>query len=168
MPIAQSLLPEFDQETAKTRQLIALGPEGKSAWKPHPKSFSLGDLGLHLANLLSWCRTTIETSELDLAPPGGPGFTPARFSSLADTLRTFDANLKAARAALAKATDAELTAPWTLKKGGDVLFTLPKIACLRAFVLNHMIHHRGQLDVYLRLLDVPLPQVYGPTADVPM
>jgi uncharacterized damage-inducible protein DinB len=111
---------------------------------------------------------TIAMPELDVAPADGPAFPPPVFTSIPDMLATFDANVASAREALAGATDAQLMEPWTLKKTGVTIFTLPKAACLRSFVLNHMIHHRGQLDVYLRLCDVPLPQVYGPTADAPM
>jgi uncharacterized damage-inducible protein DinB len=111
---------------------------------------------------------TLRRDELDLAPPGGPEFTPPRFESPAATLSTFDANVRQGREALAAASDRDLLAPWTLKKGGETLFTLPRVACLRSFVISHGIHHRGQLTVYLRLCDVPLPPVYGPTADEPM
>jgi uncharacterized damage-inducible protein DinB len=168
MSIAQSLLPELEHEAATTRTLLALCPADRTSWKPHPKSFSLGDLGTHLANLPRWCSMTIAMPELDVAPADGPAFPPPVFTSIPDMLATFDANVASAREALAGATDAQLMEPWTLKKTGVTIFTLPKAACLRSFVLNHMIHHRGQLDVYLRLCDVPLPQVYGPTADAPM
>lgn len=166
MAIRDGLLPELDQELATTRTLLALVPEAKTSFRPHPKSWTLGELALHLANLLTWLPSTLRATELDLDPPAGPRFVPPKFESAAATLRTFDANAKAARAALAAASDAELAVPWTLKKRGQAMFTLPRLACLRSFVLNHLIHHRGQLTVYLRLVDVPLPPVYGPTADL--
>jgi len=167
MTLATSLLPELDNESATTRKLLETIPAAKAGWRPHPKSWSLGDLSVHIANLPSWMSITLAQTELDLAPPGGPVFTPPKFESPAATVRFFDANVAKARAALAAASDAELLVPWTLKNGGVAQFTLPRLAVLRSFVLNHLIHHRGQLTVYLRLCDVPLPSVYGPTADMP-
>ena len=168
MTLAQSLLPEFDQEMSSTRQLLELVGETDPAWKPHPKSWSLGDLSLHIANLVSWGETTMQTTELDLNPPGGPAWTPPVYESPAATLQVFDRNVTQAREAIAKASDADMGVGWSLKNAGQTLFTMPRIATLRAFVMNHLIHHRGQLTVYLRLKDVPLPSVYGPTADAPM
>ena len=164
--IRQGLLPEFEQEWANTRKLIAAAPEAKGAWKPHAKSMSLGDLAMHLASILTWVPATLKATELDLAPPRQPEKMPPKFVSMADTLQTFDENLAVARACLAGASDADWMVPWTLKKSDVPLFTLPRVACVRSFVMNHMIHHRGQLSVYLRLCDVPLPSMYGPTADV--
>lgn len=164
--IRDALLPELDQELASTRQLLALVPEVKTGYRPHAKSWTLGELSLHLANLLSWLPGTLTQTELDLAPPGGPAWKPPTFESAAANLALFDRNAKAARAALAEASDADLAVPWTLKKAGQALFTMPRAACVRSFVMNHLIHHRGQLTVYLRMCDVPLPSVYGPTADV--
>lgn len=164
-PMSASILSEFESEWANTRKLIALAPEAKAAWKPHAKSMSLGDLVTHLANIPTWVERTLRATELDLAPPGGPSWTPPKFDSIAATLERLDKSLAQARACIASTSDADFAVPWTLKKGGQALFTLPRGACLRSFVLNHMIHHRGQLTVYLRLCDVPLPQVYGPTAD---
>ena len=166
MALRDPLLPELDQELATTRKLLAAVPESKTSFRPHPRSWTLGELSLHLANLLTWLPATLEKTELDLDPPGGPKFVPPRFESAAATLRTFDANARTAKAALAEATDAQLGVPWTLKKNGQAMFTLPRAACVRSFVMNHLIHHRGQLTVYLRLVDVPLPPVYGPTADL--
>jgi uncharacterized damage-inducible protein DinB len=165
MALRDGLLTELEQELATTSTLLALVPASKTSFRPHPKSWTLGELGLHVANLLTWLPTTLQTTELDLDPPGGPGFVPPKFESAAATLAYFDRTARAAREALARATDAELGVPWTLKKHGQPLFTLPRLACLRSFVMNHLIHHRGQLTVYLRLVDVPLPPVYGPTAD---
>ena len=161
-----ALLPELDQELDTTRRILAVVPESKTSFRPHPKSWTLGELALHVVNLLTWLPMTLETTELDLSPPGGPAFKPPTFESAARVRALFEENARAARAALAAAADAQLQVPWTLKRGGQALFTLPRGACLRSFVLNHLIHHRGQLTVYLRLVDVPLPPVYGPTADV--
>ena len=167
MSIAESLLPEFDRETGLTRQLLGRVPNDKASWKPHPKSFSLGDLSLHIANLLTWAVSTMKQTEFDINPPGGPGFTPLKFESVGTTLKTLDENVRTTRAVIAGATDGEMMVMWTFKNGGKTVFSMPRIAVLRSFVMNHMIHHRGQLTVYLRELDVPLPQMYGPTADSP-
>jgi uncharacterized damage-inducible protein DinB len=168
MSIAESLLPEFDRETGLTRQLLERVPNEKASWKPHPKSFSLGDLSLHIANLLTWAVSTMKQTEFDINPPGGPGFVPLKFESVGSTLKALDENVRTTRAVIAGATDGELMVMWTFKNGGKTVFSMPRIAVLRSFVMNHMIHHRGQLTVYLRELDVPLPQMYGPTADSPM
>jgi uncharacterized damage-inducible protein DinB len=168
MSIAESLLPEFDREMGLTRQLLERVPEGKASWKPHPKSFSLGDLSLHLANLPSWAAVTMKQTEFDANPPGGSGFTPPKFESTAAMVKTLDDNVKTTRGVIAGASDGEMMVMWTFKNAGKTVFSMPRVAVLRSFVMNHMIHHRGQLTVYLRQLDVPLPQIYGPTADSPM
>lgn len=168
MSIAQAVLPEFDNEMATTRRLIERAPVDRGDWKPHPKSYSLGELITHLANLPRWAVMTIEETELDLNPPGGPPWTPPQYEGVARTLETFDANVAAARAALEKASDEDYMVTWALKNAGETIMALPRVVCIRSFVLNHVIHHRGQLSVYLRLNDVPLPQIYGPTADEPM
>ena len=165
MTIAQSLLPEFDQEVASTRRVLERVPAEHAAWRPHERSWSLGDLSLHVANLLSWLKVTLETTELDVAPSDGPAFTPPVYASPAATVAHLERHAAEGRAALAAASDADLMVPWSLKAAGHTKFTMPRAACVRFFVLNHLIHHRGQLTVYLRQLDVPLPSVYGPTAD---
>jgi uncharacterized damage-inducible protein DinB len=167
MSIAQTLLPEFDQEMKTTRAMLAVVPDAKAAWKPHAKSWSLGDLAMHVANLVSWTAITLKQTELDLNPPGGAGWKPRAFTTVEALVADFDANVKAAREAIAAARDEDLAVVWTLKSAGAKVFAMPRAACLRFFVMNHVIHHRGQLSVYLRLCDVPLPRVYGPTADVP-
>jgi uncharacterized damage-inducible protein DinB len=164
--IRDALLPELEQELATTRTVLAAVPESHTGFRPHPKSWTLGELALHVANVLTWLPATLESTELDLQTPGGAPLPSPVFRSAAATLETFEANASAARAALARATDAEMAVPWTLKKAGRALFTLPRAACVRSFVMNHLIHHRGQLTVYLRICDVPVPPVYGPTADV--
>lgn len=168
MSIAHSLLPEFDNETATTRKLLALIPEKEAAWKPHPKSFTLGDLGVHLAGLITWTKTTLRDSEFDMNPANAEGFKPGAFTSTAAVLEMFDANVAAARTLIAETPDPAFMETWTLKKAGQTMFAAPRIGVLRSFVLNHLVHHRGQLTVYLRLRDVPLPSVYGPTADEAM
>ncbi|MGH7701736.1 MAG: DinB family protein [Gemmatimonadales bacterium] len=168
MSIAESLLPEFDQEMAATRRLLERTPETQAAWKPHAKSTPLGQLAVHIAMLPGWTIMTLQQTELDLNPPGGPGFTMPAFQSTAALLALFDEGVKGARAAIAATSDRDFMVFWTLKNSGATVLTLPRVAVVRSFVLNHLIHHRGQYDVYLRLRDVPLPQLYGPTADEPM
>ena len=163
MTIAESLLPEFDREMGLTRRLLERVPEGQFAWKPHEKSMTLGRLAEHLAELPQWATMTIKEGGIDMATR-----RPADYHSPdtpAGVLQMFDTNVRDARAALTGRTDAELAAPWTLRHQGKELFTMPKVAVLRGFVMNHLIHHRGQLSVYLRLQNVPLPSIYGPSAD---
>lgn len=165
MPIAQTLLPEFDHEMSTTRSLLERVPEERADWKPHPKSMALGALAAHVANLASMGERTISLTEIDLNPPGGSGYTPPRFTSTAELLATFDENVRRTREAISGASDEELGVTWSLKNGGHTVFAAPRAAVLRTFLMNHVIHHRGQLSVYLRLNDVPLPSIYGPTAD---
>ena len=163
MPISDALLPEFDHEMATTRRLLDRVPEARFAWKPHDKSMSLGQLSAHIANIPYWCSATLDVTVLDLDTLGDP--VPRLPSSREGLLAEFDKQVTGARARLARATDPEFLAPWTLKKGAQEFFTMPRISAIRSFVMNHSIHHRGQLSVYLRLNDVPLPSIYGPTAD---
>jgi uncharacterized damage-inducible protein DinB len=152
-------LKEFDQEMASTRRLLERVPTEKGRWKPHEKSFALG----HLAQLVSWIpgwiTTSLRDTFIDLAAAGGYSFEPTEA-----LVREFDRNAREAREALASVVGSALDVPWSLKHGERVLFTAPREEVVRQH-LNHLIHHRGQLTVYLRLVDVPLPQVYGPTAD---
>ena len=161
MRIAETLLPEVDQEAKTTRRVLERVPQEHADWKPHPKSSSLSALAMHVANLPLWMSLSLTGTEFDLA-----ALQPAReFAGTAALLEEFDRKMADARAALASASDEELGVLWTLRKGDYKVFTMPRTNVLRFFVMNHLIHHRGQLTVYLRLLDVPLPSVYGPTAD---
>ena len=163
MPLVDALLPEFDHEMATTRKVLERVPEDKFQWKPHVKSFSLGELATHVANLPTWGTETLTKSEIELT-----GTQPASaLPSKKELIAAFDKNVAETRAALTGKTDAELLAIWSLKRGGKTIFSMPKTAVLRSFVLSHLIHHRGQLCLYLRLLDVPVPSVYGPSADEP-
>ena len=164
MPLVDALLPEFDREMSTTRKLLERVPDDRFDWKPHAKSFSLGELAGHVANLPVWGEDALTKSELDI----GNGQRPAAPESKAVMLGHFDRNVAAVRSALDGKTDAELMAMWTLKRHGRTLFAMPKSTVLRSFVLSHVIHHRGQLSVYLRLLDVPVPPIYGPSADEPV
>jgi DinB family len=162
MALSEALLSEFDQEMANTRRSLERVPGDKFDWKPHPKSMTLGSLATFLAILPSWGTTTIAQDSLDLLGPAPPA--PAA-SSAKDLLELFDKNAADARRTIAGASDQHLMKPWTLLKGGKSLLSQPRIAVLRSFVMNHMIHHRGQLSVYLRMNDVPVPAIYGPSAD---
>jgi uncharacterized damage-inducible protein DinB len=161
MALVDHLLPEFDHEMATTRTLLERVPEDRLSWKPHSKSFSLGQLAQHVANIPFWGQITLEQSELDLAvnPPM------AALDSRAAILKLFEDRVAGTRKALLGKTDAELMAPWSLKQGDHTVFTMPKATVWRSFVMNHIVHHRGQLSVYLRQQDVPLPSFYGPSAD---
>jgi uncharacterized damage-inducible protein DinB len=165
MSIAQTLLPEFDYEMANTRRLLEIVPAADAAWKPHPKSSSLGDLAAHIATLPLWGKLVLEQPELDLGSPANASIARIPFTTVAALLDRFDRHVGEARAALAAMPDADMGVTWALKNRGTTVLSLPRAAVVRGFVLSHMIHHRGQLSVYLRLRDVPLPPLYGPTAD---
>jgi uncharacterized damage-inducible protein DinB len=161
MPIVDMLLPEFDHEMATTRKVLERVPEEQMAWTPHVKSFTLGQLAQHVATIPMWGTMTLSASELDLAGP----FDNPPATSRAQLLKTFEDNAAKARSELTGKTDAELMAPWTLKRGADTIFSMPKVSVWRSFVMNHLVHHRAQLSVYLRMHNVPLPAMYGPSAD---
>jgi len=164
MPIAPSLLPEFDHEMKTTRALLSRVPDEQSGWKPHPKSMSLGELAIHMPGLVSWIPGIMSDTELDVTGPTSKKLA-IRWESASAMLAAFERVVVAGREAIASASDETLMAPWTLRAGSHVIVTMPRIAILRTLVMNHVIHHRGQLSVYLRLNDVPLPDIYGPTAD---
>ena len=165
MAIRDALLPEFDHEMATTRRLLERVPAGKNDWRPHPKSMPLGRLATHLAEVPGWGVHTMTATELDLAPPPGQEVKRAILGTTAEMVALFDKNVQDARAALAAADDSAFMVGWSLKSGPRVIFTQPRAAVIRSFVMSHLIHHRAQLGVYLRLLDIPLPSSYGPTAD---
>lgn len=163
MTVHESFLPDFDHEIASTHRLLERVPASDLAWAPHERSFSLGDLAMHLARLVGWARTILDQDFYDLKSASAAQ-PPAEFS-LTDVLSTFDRHAAAVRERLLTMADAELVAPWELRNGAEVLMSMPRITALRRFVLHHLVHHRGQLSVYLRLRNVPLPPLYGPTAD---
>jgi len=165
MPINAMLLPEFDQEMAHARKTLERVPEGKPDFRPHLKSMTLARLAGHVAEIPLWGTMTLTQASVDIAPAGQPPFQPTLMSSHQQLLEFFDANVKTARAALAAATDEALGQPWSLLAGGKTIFTLPRLAVWRGFVMSHLIHHRAQLGVYLRMNDVPVPSIYGPSAD---
>jgi uncharacterized damage-inducible protein DinB len=165
MKIIDTLLPEYDQEMAKTRTVLERCPEDKYDWKPHQKSFSMGALATHIANMPGWGADAITKDSFDVAPPGAPPYKEDPVRSRTELLERFDKNVAAARAAIAGADDNDFMKPWSLLAGGKTIFTMPRIAVLRGMIMNHTIHHRAQLGVYLRLNDVPVPAIYGPSAD---
>ena len=165
MKISEMLLPEFDQEMANTRKSLERIPEDKLDWKPHEKSMTLGRLSGHLAELAAWGTATLKQDTFDFQPPGAPPYQPLIPKSRKEVLDAFDKGAKESRAAIAESSDQHLMANWSLLSGGKTLMTMPRTAVLRGFVMNHIIHHRAQLGVYLRLNDVPVPSIYGPSAD---
>jgi len=166
LTITETLLPEFDHEMANTRKTLERVPDDKMSWKPHAKSFSFAQLSTHLAMLPTWTSETIEKDSLDLAPPGGPPPQPPPMASTQkELLEKFDENVTKARAALAGASDEHLLKTWTLLMGGKPVLSMPRVAVIRSFVMSHTVHHRAQLGVYLRLNDVAVPSIYGPSAD---
>ncbi|MGC4082597.1 MAG: DinB family protein [Vicinamibacterales bacterium] len=163
--ISQSLLPEFDMEMANTRKMLMRVPESEGAFRPHQKSMTLGRLAGHVAEMPIWASMTLSQDDFDMRPADGPRYEAYVLKSTVDAVKFFDENVRVARELLEAATDETLLRPWSLKDSGTTLMTMPKIAVLRSFVMNHLIHHRGQLGVYLRMNDVPLPAIYGPSAD---
>jgi uncharacterized damage-inducible protein DinB len=161
MTVKDTLLAEFDHEMGTTRKLLERIPDAQLEWKPHEKSMSLGGLGTHLANLPHWGGTILDDPSFDLAtaPPNL-----AAWGSRAEILAAFDSATKETRPKMQK-TDAEYMQLWALKRDGYEMFSMPRVAAFRSFVINHIVHHRGQLSVYLRLNNVPVPAIYGPTAD---
>ena len=160
--IRDMLLGEFDHEMAATRRVLGRCP-ATFACKPHPRSFSLGDLATHLARLPHWGEWILDKNAYDMVRDAAPS-APAE-TSLADVLQVFDHHNASVRAHLVAKSDAELAGPWSLQRQGVTLMTLPRMSAFKTFVVNHTIHHRGQLTVYLRLQDVPVPALYGPSAD---
>lgn len=163
MSITDSFLPEFDYEMKSTRKLLERVPSDRLDWKPHPKSKSLRELATHVAELPRW-GMRFEKDSFQVGSEAAP-----KMSSAPEFLARFDENVAGSRAALARQTEDQLEADFrVLKPNGDTFFHGPRKTLMRSALLSHLIHHRGQLTVYLRLCDVPLPSIYGPTADEPM
>jgi uncharacterized damage-inducible protein DinB len=162
MKISDALLQEFDQEMANTRKTLERIPEDKLDWKPHEKSMTLGRLAGHVEELVGWANTTITTESLNVTMDK---YQPIIATSQKQILELFDKSVKESRAAIAGASDEHLMQPWTLAFNGQTVFTMPRAAVLRVSCFNHLIHHRAQLGVYLRLNNVPVPALYGPSAD---
>jgi uncharacterized damage-inducible protein DinB len=165
MPLNQSMLGEFDQEMANTRKTLERVPEDKWDWAPHPKSMKMGDLAQHVAQIPGWVVETFTRDALDIAPSGEYEKNEP-LHSRQELMALFEKHVEAGRRFLSEACDdTQMMKPWSLQANGQTLFTLPKLGVLRSFVMNHMIHHRAQLGVYLRLNHVPVPAMYGPSAD---
>jgi uncharacterized damage-inducible protein DinB len=168
MAIRDAFLPEFSHEMATARKTLERVPEGKAEWAPHPRSMKMGRLAGHIAELPGLITTALSQGALDFRQPGAPPRVPYVMTTREGLLQMFDKNVAAASAAIAGVSDEALMKTFTLSAGGKVIFALPRLAVLRGFVLNHVIHHRGQLSVYLRLNDVAVPSIYGPSADEPL
>lgn len=164
MRMIDPLLMEFDRECSTTRKVLSRVPGDKLAWRPHPKSMSLGQLAQHVASLPHWIAGSLLPGEFDMAKAGGD-LAPKEPASADSLMKTFEESAAAAKAAMAQLDDARATGSWTFRNGARVVMEMPRIAFVRTILLNHGIHHRGQLSVYLRLLDIPVPSIYGPSAD---
>ncbi|HMU99210.1 MAG TPA: DinB family protein [Chitinophagales bacterium] len=161
MSISHSLLSELKHEAESTKNLLAVVPLEKGDWKPHEKSMSLSTLTIHVAELFAWIADVVQETELDFANYQHP----PKINTTEELLNYFNNAVQKSENALQNIDDAHFFENWTLRKGDQVFFALPRVAAIRSFVLNHIYHHRGQLTVYLRLLDVKLPGIYGPSAD---
>jgi uncharacterized damage-inducible protein DinB len=162
MTIAQQMHAELQQEGIATRKILAQVPIDKKDWKPHEKSMALGSLARHIAEIYGWPKETILMDELDFSKMD---FTPKVLNSNEELLALFDKCMATASEILETATDEDLAKPWTMRNGDIIYFTIPKAEVMRTWVLNHSVHHRAQLGVYLRLLGIALPGTYGPSAD---
>lgn len=165
MSIAKSLLPEYDHEMATTRTYFERFPEGKNDWTPHEKSMTLSRLASHVAEIPSWLPPTLGEDSLDLNPPDGEPYQSPHYESKDALLEAFDRDVVSGREALAATTDEQMMATWSMLSGGEKLMSMPRVAVVRSFILNHLIHHRAQLGLYYRLLEVAVPAAYGPSAD---
>jgi uncharacterized damage-inducible protein DinB len=165
MSIADSILPEFDQEMAGTRKTLERIPDDKLDWKAHPKSNAIGWVAGHLAEIPGWVEGTLKQDAWDFSPPGGEPYRTPVATSARQAVELFNQNVQAARRAIESTSDDEFGKPWTLLYQGNAIFTMPRITVIRSFILNHIIHHRAILTVYLRLNDIPVPALYGPSGD---
>jgi uncharacterized damage-inducible protein DinB len=165
MRISETILTEFDQEMKGTRRTLERVPDDRLDWKPHEKSATMGSLATHLANLPTWAVHALKKDSIDIAPVDAPPPRVEPANSRLELLERFDRAVEDARAAINEASNEELMQPWSLLSGGKAVMTLPRAGVLRGFVMNHLIHHRAQLGVYLRLNDIPVPSIYGPSAD---
>jgi uncharacterized damage-inducible protein DinB len=163
--LAMAFLGELENEAKVTRNCLTRIPEEKFDWKPHEKSMSMGRLATHVAEMFDWIRGTLTKSELDFA---AGDYVPFEAKTNAELVEYFDRTIAEAKELVAKTSDEQFLEPWTLKNGDETYFTMPKVAVMRSFVVNHIIHHRGQLSVYMRLNDIPVPSIYGPSADEAM
>lgn len=165
MSYADTILPEFEHEMVNTRKVLERIPEDKLDWRAHPKSNTIGWNANHLVEIPGWVEGTLTKTSWDIAPAGGQQYQSPKLTSRREMLETFDRNVAAARKALAAAKDSEMGTSWSLLQGGKPIFTMPRAAVIRNFVLNHLIHHRAHLCAYLRMNDIPVPGMYGPSGD---
>jgi uncharacterized damage-inducible protein DinB len=165
MAMRDTFLPEFDYEMATTRKVLERVPEDKVTWKPHTSSMEMGRLAGHIAEMAGFAAATFQSDSFDFAPPGAPRTQPTVMTSRKQLLELFDKNVASAKTAIGKASDDDLQKTWTLLNGGTTIFSMPRIQVMRSMILNHVIHHRGQLSVYLRINQVPVPSIYGPSGD---
>ncbi len=165
MSYADTILPEFDQEMASTRKVLESIPDDKFDWKAHPKSNTIGWNANHVADIPNWLVMVLSSQSLDIAPVNGPPYSSPKLTHTKDILEVFDRNVAAAREAIKSATDKSIGETWTLEAGGTPIFSLPRGAVIRNMVLNHIMHHRAHICVYLRLNDLPVPGLYGPSGD---
>lgn len=162
---AEMILPEFDQEMATTRRMLERLPDELLDWRPHAKSNTIGWNANHLAEIPGWVENVLTEPFYDMNPPGGPAYTTPSLGSRDEILAELDRNVAQARAAISNFKDEAIGEPWSLRDNGQILFEVPRGGVLRMFVLSHMIHHRAILSVYYRLHDIPVPAIYGPSAD---
>ncbi len=165
MTIAESILPEFEMEMAGTRKVLERVPNDKLDWKAHPKSSTIGWVASHLVEIAHWVEGTLTQDTWDINPAGGEPYQSPKFSSREEMLERFDACVADGKKRIAATSDEEFAKSWSLLSGGQALITMPKLGVIRTWVLNHSIHHRAHLCVYLRLNDIPVPALYGPSAD---
>lgn len=165
MSISQAILPEFEHEMANTRKVLECLPDDKLEWKADPTFNSIGWVGAHLAEIVGWVEGVLKQESWDVNPVGGEPYKSPVASSRKQVLECFDKGVVAAKAAIMTTTDAEFAQIWSLKSAGEAIFTMPRVAVIRTFVINHTIHHRAILCMYLRLNGVPVPGMYGPSGD---
>jgi uncharacterized damage-inducible protein DinB len=162
MGIGEALHAEMEQEAVASRKMLERIPADKFDYKPHEKSMSMGRLASHIAEMFNWTAVTLQQDELDFAKFDYKPFEPATTD---DLVEYFDKNIAEALDILKNTSDGVFFEPWTMRSGEQIYFTMPKVVTMRSFVMNHIVHHRGQLSVYLRLNDIPVPSIYGPSAD---
>jgi uncharacterized damage-inducible protein DinB len=162
MTYAELILPEFDHETASTRTVLACVPDGKHAWRAHPKMNTIGWAANHLVEIVGWTEGTLTMPSWDVSPPGGEPYKSPTIATQTELLATFDQNVAASRRAIQTVSEATLGDPWSLLAGGQPIFTMPRAAVVRTFILNHLIHHRAFLVAYLKMNDIEVPGMYGP------
>lgn len=165
MSIAQALLGEWEHEIVATKKVLERIPADKMDYRPHEKSMTFGALANHVATIPLWGQTTATSDQFDFNPPGGEMWQPPKTDSAEELVALFEQASDGFKAVLGSVSDEAMMKPWSLLNGGQAMFTMPKVVVLRSFIFNHLYHHRGQLTVYLRMLDIPVPAVYGPSAD---